>query len=55
MNIITRARAFVESLLAIGRRREADRRRCRVCQSGQVYKHGTYTRHPWKIMSQVVV
>ena len=55
MNIITRARAFVESLLAIGRRREADRRRCRVCQSGQVYKHGTYTRHPWKMEGRQAV
>jgi len=55
MDIIARARAFVESLLAIGRRRDADRRQCRVCQSNQVHKHGTYTRRPWTLEGRQAV
>jgi transposase-like protein len=49
MHIVARARAFVESLMAIGRRRDVERRRCRTCQSTQVYKHGRYTRHPYTL------
>ena len=55
MDIMARGRAFVESLVAIGRRREVDRRRCRVCESSQVYKHGSYTRHPWELEGRQAV
>lgn len=55
MHIVARARAFVESLASIGRRREMDRRQCQVCQSRQVYKHGTYTRRPWTLAGRQTV
>lgn len=55
MHIVGRARAFVESLMAIGRRRDVERRRCRTCRSTQVYKHGSYTRHPWTLEGRQVV
>ena len=55
MHIVARARAFVESLMAIGRRRDVERRRCRTCQSTQVYKHGCYSRHPWTLEGRKVV
>jgi transposase-like protein len=55
MHIVARARAFVESLRAIRRRSDVDRRRCRVCGSVQVHKHGTYTRRPWTLEGRQAV
>ena len=49
MHIVARARAFVESLRAIARRSEAERRRCRVCRSTHVHRHGTYPRRPYTL------
>jgi hypothetical protein len=55
MNIMDRARAFVEWNSAIARQREEDRRRCPVCGSTQVYRHGSYTRHPWTMEGRQTV
>jgi len=55
MHIVAQARAFVESLMAMGRRREVERRRCRACGSSQVYKHGRYTRRPWTLEGRQMV
>jgi transposase-like protein len=49
MNIMDRARTFVESIIAIERQRDRDRRRCPTCGRAQVYRHGSYTRHPWAL------
>lgn len=44
MGIVARARAFVESIHAIVRRSETERRRCPACGSSWVYRHGRYCR-----------
>ena len=49
MHIVARARAFVESVRAIARRTQAERRRCRVCRSSRVHRHGTYRRRPYTL------
>ena len=47
MNIVARARVFVESLRRLGRRTEWERRQCPTCGSNNVHKHGSYTRRPY--------
>jgi hypothetical protein len=53
MDIVARARAFVESLHRLARRHERDWRECPVCGSRQVYRHGSYTRHPWTLEGRI--
>jgi len=55
MHIVARARAFVESLRAMGRRTESERRRCRACGSDHVYRHGFYTRYPCDVTGRQAV
>jgi transposase-like protein len=52
MSIVARARAFVESLRAIARRTELERRRCPACGSTHVHRHGTYARHPYTLQGR---
>jgi hypothetical protein len=47
MHIVARARAYVESLRHLARRRDGDWRHCPICGSRQVHRHGAYTRRPW--------
>ena len=54
MHIVARAHAFVESLQRLAGRRDRDWRRCTVCGSGRVYRHGSYTRRPWTLEGRVV-
>lgn len=53
MDIVTRARAFVESLHRLAQRHDRDWRECPVCGSGQVYRHGSYTRRPWTLEGRI--
>lgn len=53
MDIVTRARVFVESLHGLARRHDRDWRECPVCGSRQVYRHGSYTRHPWTLEGRI--
>ena len=47
MNIIERAKAFVQSLREVAGRSVWDRRRCPRCGGTDTCKYGTYTRNPW--------
>jgi hypothetical protein len=47
MNIVRRARAFVQSLRALAGRSGWDWRRCPRCGERVTYKNGSYTRRPW--------
>jgi len=49
MHIVARARQFVESLRALLHRSEVERRRCPVCGSSRVHRHGFYTRRPYTL------
>ena len=49
MHIVARARAFVQSLLAISRRSALERRRCDACGSTHVHKHGFRRRRPYTL------
>ena len=49
MHIVARARAFVQSLLAISRRSALERRRCSACGSTRVHKHGFRRRRPYTL------
>ena len=49
MDIITHARAFVESLQEISRRSRWDWRRCPHCGSTAAVKYGCYVRRPWTL------
>ncbi len=53
MDIVARARAFVEYLRRLGQRRDQDWRHCQVCGSRQVHRHGRYTRHPWTLEGRI--
>lgn len=55
MAIVARARAFVESLRAIARRTELERRRCPSCGSTHVHRHGTYLRYPYTLQGRRTV
>jgi len=55
MHIVARARAFVESLRRLAQCRDLDWRRCPVCGSHHVYRHGSYTRHPWTLEGRMTV
>ena len=55
MHIVARARAFVESLRRLAQGRDLDWRRCPVCGSHHVYRHGSYTRHPWTLEGRMTV
>lgn len=47
MNIIERAKAFVQSLRELAGRSAWDWRRCPRCGDNDTVKHGTYARRPW--------
>jgi transposase-like protein len=47
MNIVDRAHAFVQSLLALAGRSAWDWRRCPRCGDTLTYKNGGYLRRPW--------
>ncbi|MHB1005776.1 MAG: hypothetical protein ACYC3S_09060 [Chloroflexota bacterium] len=47
MNIIERAKTFVQSLRDLAQRSAWDWRRCPHCGDSVTHKHGSYTRHPW--------
>jgi hypothetical protein len=47
MNIVERARAFVQGLRALAGRSAWDWRRCPRCGETLTYKNGGYTRRPW--------
>lgn len=53
MDIVTRARAFVESLHRLAQCRDREWRQCPVCGSRQVHRHGSYTRHPWTLEGRI--
>lgn len=53
MDIVTRARAFVESLNRLAACRDRDWRRCLVCGSRHVNRHGSYTRRPWTLEGRI--
>jgi hypothetical protein len=53
MDIVARARAFVESLRRLAERRDREWRQCPVCGSGHVNRHGSYTRHPWTLEGRI--
>lgn len=55
MHIVARALAFVESLRRLTQRRERDLRRCPICGSQHVYRHGHYVRHPWTMQGRVTL
>jgi hypothetical protein len=52
MNIIERARTFVESKRELAGRTRPDWRRCPTCGLTDTCKHGGYTRHPWRLQGQ---
>ena len=47
MNIVDRAKAFVQSLESLARKTAWDWRACPKCGKDDTIKHGTYTVHPW--------
>lgn len=52
MNIVGRARAFVESLAALAGRGCWGWRRCPHCGSRDTQRYGHYRRHPWTLRGQ---
>ena len=54
MDIVSRARAFVQRLQSIARRRPGQRQ-CPHCGSRDIYAHGSYTRHPWTLKGRRTV
>ncbi len=55
MHIVARALAFVESLRRVAQHREFELRRCPICGSQHVYRHGHYLRHPWTMEGRVTL
>lgn len=55
MHIVARARQFVESLRVLLHRSEAERRRCPVCGSSRVHRHGSYTRRPYTLHGRLTL
>lgn len=53
MHIVARARAFVESLRSLARRRDWAWRHCPACGSQHVYRHGSYMRRPWTLKGRI--
>jgi len=53
MDIVARARAFVESLRRLSERRDREWRECPMCGSGHVNRHGSYRRNPWTLEGRV--
>ncbi len=49
MNIIDRAKSFVESLRSLSKRTAWDWRHCPKCGQSDTIRYGTYTSHPWFI------
>jgi transposase-like protein len=49
MNIIERARAFVESQQELAQRTARGWRRCPHCGGTETHKNGSYVRHPWTL------
>jgi transposase-like protein len=52
MNIVERAREFVERLAALAGGSGWDWRRCPHCGSSNTERHGHYKRHPWTLSGQ---
>lgn len=52
MNIIERARGFVESKRELANRTAQDWRRCPQCGQTHTQKYGTYPRRPWKLLGR---
>lgn len=55
MNIIDRAKAFVQSLRDLAHRSAWDWRRCPYCGDCLTHKHGTYIRRPWFLDGRRIV
>jgi hypothetical protein len=53
MDIVARARAFVESLRRLAQCGDRDWRRCLACGSRHVNRHGSYTRSPWTLEGRI--
>jgi hypothetical protein len=53
MDIVARARAFVESLGRLAQGGDREWRRCLACGSRHVNRHGSYTRRPWTLEGRV--
>lgn len=49
MNIVERARGFVQAMKVIAGRAASEWRRCPYCGDTETYRHGSYTRHPWTL------
>jgi transposase-like protein len=55
MNIIERAREFVESQRALAKRGAKEWRRCPRCGGTETYKNGGYWRYPWTLQGREAV
>lgn len=55
MNIVERARGFVQALKELAGRTARDWRKCPYCGDTETHRHGSYTRYPWTLDGRQVV